>query len=73
MANIGSEELIKQVDAKLGLKMTELTIEQEPATVLVNLEKIKATVREKEGEDSDAYKRCLRHEERYRSLLANIP
>ncbi|SJL09042.1 uncharacterized protein ARMOST_12418 [Armillaria ostoyae] len=90
MANTGSEELSKQVDAQQDLKMTESTVEEEPATVecneqdfwledkwplqavLANLEKIKATVREKEGEDSDAYKKCLEHEERYRSLLANI-
>ncbi len=108
MANVESEELIKQADAQLDLKTTELTVEQEPAmaeckeqdfwlhdkwplqAVLANLEKIKAMVREKSGEDSgmslifllqvlyihgtsDAYKMCLRHEERYRSLLASLP
>ncbi|SJK99035.1 uncharacterized protein ARMOST_02317 [Armillaria ostoyae] len=62
MANIGSEELIKQVDSQLDLKMTELTDKQPLQEVLANLEKVKATVGKKEGEDSDAYKRCLRHE-----------
>ncbi len=70
MANVESEELIKQADAQLDLKTTELTVEQEPAmaeckeqdfwlhdkwplqAVLANLEKIKAMVREKSGEDS---------------------
>ncbi|PBK89627.1 hypothetical protein ARMGADRAFT_327935 [Armillaria gallica] len=73
MANIGSEEVIKQEDARVDLKRTELIAEQEPATVecneqdfwlhdkwplqavLANLEKIKATVREKAGEDSEVY------------------
>ncbi|PBK66050.1 hypothetical protein ARMSODRAFT_367562 [Armillaria solidipes] len=85
MANAGSEELSKQVDAQRDLKMTEpATVECNEQdfwlqdkwplqAVLANLEKIKATVREKEGEDSDTYKKCLQHEERYRSLLANIP
>ncbi|SJL10988.1 uncharacterized protein ARMOST_14385 [Armillaria ostoyae] len=40
--------------------------------VLANLEKKKVTVREKSSEDSDAYKKCLQHEERYRSLLASL-
>ncbi|PBK64162.1 hypothetical protein ARMSODRAFT_962330 [Armillaria solidipes] len=91
MENVESEELIKQANAQLDLKTTELTFEQEPSiaecneqdfwlhdkwplqAVLANLEKIKAMVREKSGEDSDAYKMCLRHEERYRSLLADLP
>ncbi len=36
MANIESEELIKQADAKLDLKTTELTVEQEPAMAECN-------------------------------------
>ncbi len=70
MENIESEELIKQSDAQLDIKTTELTVEQQPATVecdeqdfwlqdkwhlqvvLANLEKVKAMVHEKSGEDS---------------------
>ncbi|KAK0229458.1 hypothetical protein EDD85DRAFT_973040 [Armillaria nabsnona] len=48
MANIGSEELTKQLDSQLDLKMTELTVDLE--------KKMKATVRKKEGEDTDVYK-----------------
>ncbi|KAK0439008.1 hypothetical protein EV421DRAFT_1738192 [Armillaria borealis] len=61
MANVESEELIKQADAQLDLKTTELTDfwlhDKWPLqAVLANLEKIKAMVREKSGEDSVHFK-----------------